>query len=289
MALLVNALGDAIRTKDVDKFNAFLDRACASATNGENTNNIVMLNSLKELLTKASASVNVKIQKAVNDKAAADMRLASECIIVTDCTTPQSVDLTSSSASGSSSPNDSSSTVDNAQFLEPRGRFNVSITNSGLLLQGKQGLFAPWSKVTHVARLPSHTSTKKDGEDVLAIKLVSENCVEMNGKAIKNLVWVLNNSVGLDGRRESDKISETFEGYWRKRIELPNRSIFQTITNQKAFIRCYNGLQEGGLYPLKCGIVFIKPLVFVPIEQIASVAAGRGGGTGNTRYVDLKV
>ena len=36
------------------------------------------------------------------------------------------------------------------------------------------------------------------------------------------------------------------------------------------------------------GLVFIKPLVFIPSENIASISAGRGG-SGNTRYVDLQV
>jgi hypothetical protein len=304
MSLLVNTLADAIKSKDVEKFNAFLDRACI-ATGSDTANNVAILNNLKELLSKATTHVNAKIQKAVNEKALAEMRQASECIIVGDTSSQasSSIDLTQSEKSPSSSSSSSDgvaivgmsqatrpdTVIDNAQFLEPRGRFNVSITNSGLLLQGKQSLFAPWTKITHIARVPSHSSTKKEGEDVLAIKLSTENCVEMNGKPVKHLVWVVGNSINPTGETESNMVSEAIQALWKKRIGGINKSVFQTALNQKAFLRCYNGLQEGGLYPLKCGVVFIKPLVFVPIEEIASVAAGRGGGTGNTRYVDLHV
>lgn len=33
----------------------------------------------------------------------------------------------------------------------------------------------------------------------------------------------------------------------------------------------------------------MKPLLFIPAEDISSLTAGRGGGSGNTRYVDLKI
>ena len=45
--------------------------------------------------------------------------------------------------------------------------------------------------------------------------------------------------------------------------------------------------QEGVIYPLECGVVFIKPTLFLPAEEIASINAGRGGGSGQTRFVDL--
>jgi hypothetical protein len=40
---------------------------------------------------------------------------------------------------------------------------------------------------------------------------------------------------------------------------------------------------------LKNGLIFVKPLLFIPTEDIASLSAGRGGGSGNTRYVDLEI
>ena len=98
-------------------------------------------------------------------------------------------------------------------------------------------------------------------------------------------------SCGSNGqsKKESDFICTHVQSFWKKKIVGTDRSLFQTVATQKCFLRCYNGLQEGALYPLRCGIVFVKPLVFIPNEEIASLTAGRGGGSGNTRYVDLKV
>ena len=72
-------------------------------------------------------------------------------------------------------------------------------------------------------------------------------------------------------------------------INRPQTSLFSTVRENKSYLKCYRGTQEGAIYPLQCGIVFIKPLLYIPTEEIASLSAGRGGGAGNTRYVDLIV
>jgi hypothetical protein len=71
------------------------------------------------------------------------------------------------------------------------------------------------------------------------------------------------------------------------KISKPSPKVFIT-TKSEPFLRCYNGLQEGSLYLLGSGILFLKPVVFIPVDKIASVGAGRGGSA-TTRYVDLKV
>ena len=69
----------------------------------------------------------------------------------------------------------------------------------------------------------------------------------------------------------------------------PRSDLFETVaTNDaKPFLRCHRGTQEGAIYPLECGVVFIKPTLFLPADEIASINAGRGGGSGQTRFVDL--
>ena len=74
-----------------------------------------------------------------------------------------------------------------------------------------------------------------------------------------------------------------------KHVEREKSSLFSTCRDQKPFLKCYRGTQEGAIYPLQCGVVFIKPLLVIPADKIASLSAGRGGGAGNTRYVDLMV
>mmetsp|Transcript_8025 Transcript_8025/g.17445 ORF Transcript_8025/g.17445 Transcript_8025/m.17445 type:complete len:266 (+) Transcript_8025:132-929(+) len=53
------------------------------------------------------------------------------------------------------------------------------------------------------------------------------------------------------------------------------------------YIHCYSGVDSGILYPLKEGILFFKPMVFIPRKNIESITCGRGGS--GTRYIDLLV
>ena len=48
------------------------------------------------------------------------------------------------------------------------------------------------------------------------------------------------------------------------------------------------GVQEGTLYLLKEGVLFFKPPMFIPSDEVASIMAGRGGSA-QTRYIDLNV
>eukprot|EP01034_Spumella_vulgaris_P024683 gene24683-31053_t len=69
-----------------------------------------------------------------------------------------------------------------------------------------------------------------------------------------------------------------------------SRNTHQTHPAQTdSLYRKMKGIQEGAIYPLENGVVFVKPLLFLPAEEISSLTAGRGGGAGNTRYVDLKI
>ncbi|EEC49755.1 predicted protein [Phaeodactylum tricornutum CCAP 1055/1] len=52
------------------------------------------------------------------------------------------------------------------------------------------------------------------------------------------------------------------------------------------FVKCYHGVHDGVLYPLREGLLFFKPPCFVPRQKLASIACGRGGDT-SSRYVDL--
>lgn len=72
-----------------------------------------------------------------------------------------------------------------------------------------------------------------------------------------------------------------------KKITKPDNALFYGAKGEP-FVRCYRGIQEGLLYLLGTGILFIKPVIFIPIQAIDSVVAGRGGSA-NTRYIDLKV
>ncbi|CAN0145774.1 unnamed protein product [Ectocarpus sp. 8 AP-2014] len=55
-----------------------------------------------------------------------------------------------------------------------------------------------------------------------------------------------------------------------------------------SFVKCYHGVNEGSLFPLNQGLLFMKPGLFLPRSEIQEVVCGRGGSA-TTRYVDLVV
>jgi len=188
-----------------------------------------------------------------------------------------------------------------AQFLEPRGRFKMTMSTAGMFLEGKSAsCFITWDNITHAVTFPAYQTTKKEGEDLVAIR-IDPGTVKYNGKDLKYLLWNLGKSLGkpvkctneacpVDGT-ESVVVTTLLEFLWRKELTRPRSELFQTIAakDAKSYLLCYKGTQEGAIYPLECGVVFIKPTLFLPAEKIASLSAGRGGGSGQTRYVDLKI
>ena len=190
--------------------------------------------------------------------------------------------------------------IPDAQLIEPRGRFTASLSSEGLLLEGKSmNCFIPWNKVSHIACVPSNVSMKKEGEELMAF-LLSEP-IKCNNKDTKMFLWNLSKSVVKELSATHPSSSTPITGSehtvvsaliticCKKKIVIPNKELFQSVTMQRPYLKCYKGIQEGALYPLKNGLIFMKPLLFIPTEGIASITAGRGGGSGSTRYVDLLV
>ncbi len=191
-----------------------------------------------------------------------------------------------------------------AQFFEPRGRFKVQVSTLGLHLTGKSAAcFVPWNKITHTAAVPASQTTKKEGEDYLCMR-IEPGSVQYNGKELKSLLWNMNKSLGKPikvthndfniGGTESDVVTSLVSHLRGIKVTQPRTDLFTTVSqtaakDAKSFLRCYKGTQEGAIYPLECGVVFVKPILFIPAEEIASITAGRGGGSGQTRYVDLKL
>jgi hypothetical protein len=186
--------------------------------------------------------------------------------------------------------------IDNIQCFEPRGRFNLKVTSTSILLEGKQfSVLIPIQAVQEVVCLPSFTSAKKEGEDYLAIKL--DEPVKVNTKESTTILLNLSRSTNPSTRsvngdndlNEATMVMMAIQDATGVHISRPQASLFATVRDQKPFLKCYRGTQEGAIYPLQSGVVFIKPLLFISADEIASITAGRGGGAGNTRYVDLMV
>jgi len=93
---------------------------------------------------------------------------------------------------------------------------------------------------------------------------------------------------------ESSVVCSLFERQGGCSIVRPRPDLFQSVVSSsnnvnKPYLRCYRGMQEGVLYPLACGLLFIKPMMYVDIDDIAVLSAGRGGASSYTRFIDLEV
>jgi hypothetical protein len=60
-----------------------------------------------------------------------------------------------------------------------------------------------------------------------------------------------------------------------------NKSIMQ---GQMPYLKCYQGVNDGVIFPMEEGLLFYKPPMFVHRSDLHSIAVGRGGGS---RYIDL--
>lgn len=185
----------------------------------------------------------------------------------------------------------------NIQCFEPRGRFDLKVSSDMMILEGKQfSVVVPIENISQLICIPSFMSAKREGEDYLAFKLF--NAVSVNGKGSTQLLLNLaknKNSTLItscvdisQSIDESSAVRSALSKVTKKTISIPNPALFSSIRDQKPYLKCYRGTQEGAIYPLRCGVVFVKPLLFIPLEEIASLTAGRGG-CGSTRYVDLIV
>ena len=265
-----------LQAKEGGSSEIFVD-CCLGVITADGANKAAALAQLKDLFAKSTKRVNALITEHSKDEV--------------------SVELTSLDG-------DVFLELPDAQFFEPRGRFKTQVSTLGLHLTGKSAAcFVPWTKVTHAVVVPASQTTKKEGEDYLCMRLEPES-VQYNGKTLKNVLWNLGKSLGKPikvqhgnfdvGGTESEVVQALLTHLRGCDVTRPNPTLFQTVSqtaskDAKPYLRCYKGTQEGAIYPLECGVVFVKPIMFLPAEEIAAITAGRGGGSGQTRYVDLKL
>ncbi|KAL9187410.1 hypothetical protein ACHAXT_001513 [Thalassiosira profunda] len=60
-----------------------------------------------------------------------------------------------------------------------------------------------------------------------------------------------------------------------------------STTEGMPYVGCYQGFNDGALFPLREGLLFFKPPLFLPRSKLASISCGRGSG--GSRYVDMMV
>jgi hypothetical protein len=128
----------------------------------DDRNNVKLLGKIKDLVSKGAPAVHAKLAEIERMDNQFIQKAAGAVLI---------------EAAGQS-------------FIEPRGKFNCSISTLGIHMNGQQfSCFIPIDLISHMALVPSNATTKKDGEDHLMIRL--SNPVKCNGKYLRSGLWVL--------------------------------------------------------------------------------------------------
>jgi hypothetical protein len=281
---------------------SFIDILSADRNGTTSEGVLDTLQHVKDFFGSCVSEANKKMKEAVKKEALAAAVSDSRA----GCGSGDVIDMTSSTGTSTSSNVEAQTLLEltDTQFVEPRGRFKTTVSTTGLLLEGKSAsTFIAWSNITHVAVIPAHQTTKKEGEDMMVLKLVPDS-VKYNNKKLNSCLWNMQKSMktpltftpaeggeAMVGH-ESMIIQHIVKTQWHLgKVVYPRSDLFSTVSQSqpRPYLRCYKGTQEGAIYPLSCGVVFVKPTLFLPAEEIASITAGRGGGSGQTRYVDLKI
>ncbi|CAB1112107.1 unnamed protein product [Ectocarpus sp. CCAP 1310/34] len=199
-------------------------------------------------------------------------------------------------------------TLENVQLLQPRGRFDLVLRKGGVTIAGKAGdVFVSWQNVRHIISLPRPEGFNwgkvldpddPAGSDLIALPLkspvpfrkskTSMVLLQPDPKAKHSEV-----SISVDGvshqvsGSQGTLVMSALKLLSRVQQVAPDRGLFAS-RDGKSFVKCYHGVNEGSLFPLKQGLLFMKPALFLPRADIQEVVCGRGGSA-TTRYVDLVV
>eukprot|EP01031_Cornospumella_fuschlensis_P031613 gene31613-38205_t len=241
--------------------------------------------------------------------------LTKSCTILNSKITEQRRKTTAIDASALGAP---SLELEDLQLVEPRGRFQAKFYGDQLVLTGKAGQVIIASKsIAHAFLVPCPSSTKKEGEDYLAVFL--RDPVQFAGKGLNKLLFNLSRAekkskpstqpsdpadltssssepaplepTAGKGGIESVVVSQAFAALCKAGTALEKASprFFTSSMQRKAFVPCHRGTQEGVLYPMPSGLLFVKPLLLLSAGQVETVGMGRVGGSTGARYLDLTV
>jgi Histone chaperone Rttp106-like len=123
-----------------------------------------------------------------------------------------------------------------------------------------------------------------DSEFFYKKKRIQQVCLQLPGEVGDEASFVdcAIGRLGLDGPSQVVRVQgdRTFRSH--------SATGTSTTTSGMPFVNCYHGVNDGVVFPLSHGLLFVKPPLFVPLESIHSVAVGSRNSSGG-RYVDLQV
>jgi len=183
-------------------------------------------------------------------------------------------------------------------IVEPRGKYDILLRSQGIEVIGKGiSSFSDYKNICNFFCLDSAECQKPDKERLIVI--LFKESIRLGNKDVTNLV-LRSNQLQDDGMRKERSISNEgsviLNSFWKIifeklqgiKIIYPNPALFQT-TKSRLYLKCNKGTQDGSLFFLGNGILFLRPFFFIPIHCITSISAGRGGNCTNTSYIDLTV
>ncbi|KAL7506398.1 hypothetical protein ACHAXN_004903 [Cyclotella atomus] len=210
--------------------------------------------------------------------------------------------------------------------INPRGKFTLILHKNGIVLtnpkKAEEVLAIPAAAVSNVIwfrkmeeykqlkqpsgkkPLPGHvllTCFKEDANVVFRNKKLSQVCLQLptysecnesDGQFTEKQWWdglskALCGDEGSMTRVNAKMDRPSFETD-EFTFQSEGASGSSTTTEGMPYVGCYHGLNDGVLYPLREGLLFFKPPLFVHRSKLASISCGRGSGSAS-RYVDMAV
>jgi hypothetical protein len=214
-------------------------------------------------------------------------------------------------------------TLSGLSLAAPRGRFDVVLGSAGVLLRAKGGAVVhgpiSWDGIAHVLKVPKPETYRKFDAPARAyyvvlvfgdaVRLVigkqELQCVVFNADGAKPLpnstittgdasqashehatrveaLAVTASAVASEA--EHVALARLFAACFqdKKCVTEPDRAVCIAES-----LRAYRGVDEGALYPLRPGLLFLpKPALFIPTTNIAGLSQG---GPGSASIADIVV
>ena len=102
-----------------------------------------------------------------------------------------------------------------------------------------------------------------------------------------SIIWV--HSKMDNEKDEGNNSSHHHSRYIFHSTTLEGTTNSSSTTEGLPYVGCYKGFNDGALFPLREGLLFFKPPLFVHRSKLVSISCGRGSGLGggSSRYVDM--
>jgi hypothetical protein len=244
-----------------------------------------------------------------------------------DTTNDNGDDVTSTTSNNNLGEPIASFSSQEVSCINPRGKFVLSLHSNGIMLtnpkKDEEQITIPKAAVEHAVwfRKPEdYKSLKqlKEGskkpipghmilvclEDGITFrnKAIQQICLQLPsypaGEADSNEEdWYTGLSSALLAENRSitrvlakmdnQSSSKTKNGEFMFQAGLGASGSTSTTTASFPYVGCNRGFNNGALFPLREGLLFFKPPLFVPRSNLASISCGRGSG--QSRFVDMVV